>query len=73
MDAETKRAIETLAITLAQCKAVADAFAGEYIDVLDYDLMTTMIRADREPFESLFNVMDSLLFKAYTQAKELAA
>ena len=72
MDAETRRAIEALADTLSKAKAIADSFASEYIDTLDIDATAMMILADREHYESLYNVMGELLFSAYKQAKQLA-
>ena len=63
--------LEKLADTLARCKAVADAFSGEYIDTNDIDATTALIRANPEQYIALYNVLDSLLYEAYSMAKEL--
>ena len=73
MDAETKRAIEALEDTLIRCKAVADAFSGQYIDTDDINATAALIRANPEEYIALYNVMESLLYEAYTTAKQLAS
>lgn len=67
------RACDKLADTLAKCKAVADAFSGQYVDTDDIEATAALIRANPEEYTALYNVMESLLYEAYTTAKQLAS
>ena len=65
--------LEYLADALAKCKAVADAFSGQYVDTDDIETTAALIRANPEEYIALYNVMESLLYEAYTTAKQLAS